>query len=118
MIVFYLLAVLLPSPAAGPPCYRQDQASQFPHPHPLPPLCWQNTVPSHVPVLVPLFGKGSCRPGAGEETRLLFLRTRRCCPLLTLMALEIVLRFGNSRNLSLEACVLGQPASTDLCVCV
>lgn len=30
------------------------------------------------------------------------------------MALVIVLRFGNS----LETCVLGQPASTDLCVCV
>lgn len=79
MIVFYLLAVLLPSPAAGLPCHQQDQASQFPHP--LTPLCWRNTVHGHVSALVPPFGEGSCRPGAGKETRPYFFETEaRQCP--------------------------------------
>lgn len=42
----------------------------------------------------------------------------RCCLLLTLMAQEIILHFGKSRNLSLETCVLAPPALTDLRVSV
>lgn len=76
MIVFYLLAVLRPSPAARLPCDRQDQASHFPLPCLLAPLCWRNTVPDHVSALVPPFGEGSCRPGAGKETRPYFLNQK------------------------------------------
>lgn len=83
VVVFYLLAVPLPSPAAGLPCWRQDRASWFLLPCPLPPLCRRNTVPGRVSALVLPFGEGICRPGAGKEMRPYFFEpeARQCPPL-------------------------------------
>lgn len=81
VIVLYLLAVLLPS-AARLPCCQQDRASQVPFHRHLPPFCWRNTVPGHVSAFVLPLGEGSCRPGAGKETRPYFfqLETGQCLP--------------------------------------